>query len=447
MHIAFDSGFDPTAIADLFQKFEQMSPTSRSTWDQMMQSHPPSIGRINAVKAYAALLPDRPTKQTSPAFDRMKKRLAALPPPPDATGMMTPSTPVPAKRDLGAMRTTTFSLAPAPFSGEVPEGWTGTKVSTGFYVFRGPAGTGAYESGVHIELAPKATFPGKTIDDMLALEQAKVLGFKGGAVAGSDTGRAVGGQPMRVLVSSYACATSAGIETVCQRLTGLVEFSDYFVYVKYVGPKASFDDFSYAYEIAGNSLTYGLNRTAPVPPPAPTPAPAAAPAPAPAPKPPAPLPAPSRPGRAVFAVESPAYVGEMPEGWTTRRTNDGVFILEGPRGTESYEVTIRLAFYPKTSNSIDTLAESIRAGLQKLPNAQVAPTTDRQTSDGRAARAFVAGYTGKDSAGAEGPFRQMMAVVEYAGHFLVAGYSGPTALFDKYMSAFDMMGSSLKERR
>ena len=435
VHIAFDSGFDPAAIADLFQKFEQMSPTSRSPWDQMMQSHPSPLGRINAVKEYAALLPSRPTKRNSPAFDRMKRRLAALPQPPDATGLMMPSTAAPAStRDASHMRTTAFSLAPAPFSGEVPEGWTGTKVSPVLYVFRGPAGTGAYESGVHVELAPKATFPGKTIDEMLALEQAAILRFKDGAVLGADTGRTVDGRALRVLQSAYACPTSAGVETMCQRLTGLVEYPDYFVYVKYVAPQASFGDFSYAYEVVGNSLTYGLNRSAPVPPPDPA---AAGPT----------IPAPRPGGGQPFTIDSPPYGGEMPQGWVSHRTNDGVYIIEGDKGTEAYEMTIRLAFYPKAGASVDATGESVRVALQKLPGAQVEQTPDRQTSDGRAVRAYVANYVGKYSNGAETPFRQLAAVVEYRNHLVMLSYVGPAALFDKYMSAFEMVGSSLNERR
>jgi hypothetical protein len=458
VHIAFDAGFAPTGITDLFQKFEQMSPTSRSTWDQMMRSHPPSIDRISAVKEYAALLPDRSTRQSSPAFDRMKRRLAALPPPPDATGMMTSSTAAPSPRvDLGTMRTTRFSVAPAPFSGEVPEGWTGTKVSPTFFIFRGPAGTGAVESAIHIELAPKATFPGKTIDDILALERAAILKITGGAVAGTEERRSVDGRTMRMMQSTYQCTTSANIATICQRLTGLVEYPDYFVFVKYVAPTASFANFAYAYELVGNSLTYGLNRTAPVPPPAPAPKPAPtppAPAPVPKPAPPAPAPtppapAPARPGAGgqPFTIGTPPYGGQMPAGWVSRTTNDGVFIIEGAKGTEAYEMTIRIVFSDKAGNSLDALAASVRDALQKLPGAQVSQTNDRMTSDQRPVRAFVSNYTAKDSTGAEGPFRQLVAIVEHPRHFVVMGYLGPVAIFDKYASAFDLVGSTLGERR
>jgi predicted Zn-dependent protease len=151
VHIAFDSGFSPTGINELFQKFEQMSPSSRNSWDLMIRTHPFSIDRINTVKEYAALLPDRPTKTTSPAFERMKKRLSALPPPPDATGMMKAPSEAPARTGAAAkMKTVPFDKAPAPFSGEIPEGWTFTKKSGTYAIVSAPAGTPYFEMSMSI---------------------------------------------------------------------------------------------------------------------------------------------------------------------------------------------------------------------------------------------------------------------------------------------------------
>ncbi len=450
VHIAFDSGFDPAAIADLFQKFEQMSPTSRNTWDQMMRSHPPSIDRINTVKEYASLLPDRPTKKNSPAFDRMKKRLAALPPPPDATGMLKSATPAASpmpsstttpRADTSRMRTTAFSLNPLPFSGEVPEGWTGSKISNTFFVFRGPAGTGSNEAGVHFEVMAKAAYPGKTIQDILALEQAAVLKYPGGAVAGTDGGRTNDGRPMLMLQTTYTCTTSARIETVCQRLTGLVEFPDYFVFVKYVAPKAAWADFSYAYEIAGNSLTYGLNRTAPVPPPAPTPP--AAPAPAPPRTTPPPTPAPAK-TTGTFSVQIAPYAGQMPAGWTSREEK-GVVTIEGAKGTEAYAMSVRLFFYDKSSG-IDAIASEMRDALNQQPDARITELANRATEEGLALRGLLAEFTCKIT-GQPGPCKEIIAIVDYPKNVVMLQYYGPTSLYDKYFDAFTLVGSTLKGRQ
>jgi len=91
VHIAYDAGFDPRGLASMFQKFESAEPSSRKSWDLMTRTHPFSIDRVNAVNEYAALLPERSLTTTSPAFKRMKARLAALPPPEDQTGLMKPA--------------------------------------------------------------------------------------------------------------------------------------------------------------------------------------------------------------------------------------------------------------------------------------------------------------------------------------------------------------------
>lgn len=119
MHIAFDAGFEPEGLADMFQVFEQMEPSSRSSWDLMARTHPFSIDRINTVREYAALLTER-TLVTSSTFKTLKTRLSKLPPPPDATGLM---------------------KAPAPFSGQMPQGWNTKKHSVQTTLFEAPKGT------------------------------------------------------------------------------------------------------------------------------------------------------------------------------------------------------------------------------------------------------------------------------------------------------------------
>lgn len=443
VHIAFDAGYDPTAIADLFQKFEQMSPTSRNTWDLMMRSHPPSIDRISAVKEYSGLLPERPTKKNSAAFDRMKTRLAALPPPPDATGMMrapsAPTAPAPASTrsvDASRVRTTTFSLAPAPFSGEVLEGWTGTKGSPTFFSFRGPAGTNATEAAIYIELAPKASYAGKTLDDMLGIEQTAVLRNTGAIIGGTESRRSVDGRPMRMLQATYPCMTSVKIETTCQRLTGLIEYPDYFVFMRFVTPKAMFADLASAFEVTGNSLTYGLNTRAPVPPAAPsTPAPTTSPAP--------PKTAPAPPPRGRFSVQIAPYAGEIPPGWISSE-DKGVVTIEGATGSEANAMTIRLFFYDKAAG-LDAVAGDMRNALGQQPGARITELGNRATENGLAMRGFLAEFPMKIG-GQQVPGKEIIAIVEYPKNIVMLQYYGPTSLYDKYFSAFEIVGSTLKAR-
>lgn len=262
VHITFDAGYDPNGLAEMFQIFEQMSPSSRSSWDLMARTHPFSIDRINAVREYSALLPSRPHKTSSPEFDDVKARLKALPPPPDATGML--------------IRATTY---------------------------------GAADPALPPAAAPPAT------------------------------------------------------------------------------------------------------------------------------------------GRIAFTVDSPPYAGEMPEGWVAKKNEQGVTIIEGRPGTEPYEMTIRVAFYDKSGNSLDGILGELQQAMTKLPESTLTETDLTKTSEGRPARAVVADYTGQNVSNTAVAFRQVMAIVEYQGHFVVIGYSGPTSLFDKYIAAFEMVGTTLAPRR
>lgn len=170
----------------------------------------------------------------------------------------------------------------------------------------------------------------------------------------------------------------------------------------------------------------------------------------------APEPAPSAPPRATppsatrnltFSIDDPPFTGEMPAGWRARREENGVVIIEGEPGTEPYEMTIRLMFSEKSGKSVDALAEALRDELARLPAANARITELKQTSEGRPARAVLADYNGKDSTGGPAPFRQVIAVVEYRSVFVILGYSGPSSLHDKYAPAFEIVGTSLKERR
>lgn len=431
MHIAFDAGFEPEGLADMFQVFEQMEPSSRSSWDLMARTHPFSIDRINTVREYSALFPARTLATTSAAFKTMKARLAKLPPPPDATGLMkapeAPPAPTGSAPGRAVAATVPYSLAPAPFSGQMPQGWTTKKHSAQTTLFEAPKGTPEGEASIWIRLVPRVSQPDWDIDDYVkGMQQANAkleeVGF--GDVSRE---RRKDGRELRVLPMEWTGKTSAGAVTRWSAVFAFVDYPDYVAIGQYAAPRAFFDQLSTGFQIVWNSLTYGAET-----PPA-----------APAPRVDAPPTASS--GRLAFTIESPPYSGEMPEGWVARR-NDEVVFIEGTPGTEAYEMTIRLAFYDRSQHALDDLTAAIRSALADLPQASVTLTELRATSEGRPARAVVADYAGKDSSGTAGPFRQVIAIVQYSQHFVVLGYSGPSALHDKYAAAFEMVGSTLKER-
>ncbi|MFA5907243.1 MAG: hypothetical protein WC815_00545 [Vicinamibacterales bacterium] len=317
-------------------------------------------------------------------------------------------------------KTTPYSLAPAPFSGQMPDGWVSKKQSAQTTIFSAPAGTAEAEASIWIRLAPLVSQPDWGIDDYVADVQranAKLAGIEWGAVdrKQTDDGRAI-----RVLTGGWSSTTTAGATTRARALFIFAEFPDYMAVGQYSAPQAFFDRLSSGFDVIWNSLTYGGTSVAAAPP--------------------------ASGRRTAFTIESPAYAGEMPEGWVTRRS-DNVTVIEGAKGTEAYEMTIRLSFFDKAQNTLEGMASSVRATLLELPGSTVHPADLKATSEGRPARALVADYTGKDSSNRSGPFRQVLAIVQYDDHLVVLGYSGPASLHDKYAAAYEMVGSTLQARR
>jgi hypothetical protein len=204
------------------------------------------------------------------------------------------------------------------------------------------------------------------------------------------------------------------------------EFPDYVAIGQYCAPAPYFQRLSGGFDVIWNSLTYGAAAPAPAPPPAPAPSGAA--------------------GTTTFTVPTPPYVGEMPADWVSRQEENGVTIIEGRPGTEAYEMTIRLAFYDRAKASLEGLMADMRTALRGLPGARVTDTDMTETQAGRPAKAVFAEYTGQNVANVATPFEQVLSVVEYDRHFVVLGYAGPAALFDKYLPVFQRVGTTLRPR-
>lgn len=412
VHIMFDAGFDPVGLAAMFQVFEQMSPSSRNSWDLLARSHPFSIDRINVVKEYAALLPPRALQTSSPAFAAMKARLAALPPAPDAGGRLISGTETAAP----PVRTVVHTLEPTPFTVKMPDTWTTRKSGTQTTIFSAPKGTPEAETSMWIRLAPRTAQPTWTIHDYLRSVQeanAKISP----TWSDIDEQRTPDGRAILVMPGTWSGKTSAGAETTFRGVFIFAEFPDYIAIGQYAAPAPFFERLSGGFEIIWNSLTYGAPPALP------------------------------STGRTAFVVDRPAYAGEMPDGWVSRRDDNGITIIEGRQGTEPYEMTIRLAFYDKAPNSLDGLLLEVQQALGRLPDAAVTELDLTRTAEGRPARAALGDYTSKNVAGTAVPFRQLAAIVEYPDHYVVLGYFGPKSLFDKYMAAFEMVGTTLGPRR
>lgn len=429
VHIMYDAGFAPEGLADMFQVFEQRSPSTRNSWDLLTRSHPFSIDRINAVREYAALLPARDLRTTSEDFAAIKERLRALPPASDATGQLqraasTGGLPGPPETQTSepSQENTAYTLAPTPFGGRMPVGWTTSKQSAQVTVFNAPAGTPEAEATYWIRMAPRVQQPNTTIDGYVAdLKVANAKTMVDATWEAVEVFTSSNGNPMRAVTVRWTHKTRVGQTAFFRAVFVFLELEDYMAIGSCAAPDAFFDRLLPPFQLIWRSLT----QTAPAAPAPPTP--------------------PTSPTPPTLVISTPPFVAEMPRDWTMR-VEDGDVIVEGAKGTEPYEMTIRLMFYEKPGKSLDAMKAQLEANLARLPEATVTTTPLTTTTEGRAARAAFADFTSKNVAGQVTPFRQLVAIVEYPEHFVVLSYMGPVTLFDKYLPAFERIGETLRPR-
>lgn len=242
IHIAFDSGYDPRGLSSLFRKFESLQPSSRKSWDLMMKTHPFPIDRMNTVNDYMELLPARTFAADSPGFGRMKTRLAKLPPPPEPT-------PAPAAPGAdGAV--IPYTVDNAPFAGEIPATWVARKTDGGTIVFEGQKGTEAYEATVELEIAPKATVPGRTLEDIVQLVYDGTAAKPGARVQRPE---AHTDGSLRTYTVAGAYQLQANGRTIGYRhLSVVADYPAHFVIMSYFAPDALFEKYAPAFQgIAG----------------------------------------------------------------------------------------------------------------------------------------------------------------------------------------------------
>ena len=250
IHIAFDAGDDPRGLSSLFRKFEALQPSSRRSWDLMTKTHPFSIDRMNMVNDYVQLLPARSLTTSSPAFDRMKAMLAKLPPPPEAPE----PAPVAAAGASTESLVRPFTLDNAPFAGEIPASWGARKTDSGTVVFEGQKGTEAYEATVELEIAPKPTVQGKTLEDVAEIVY-QGTASKPGARVDRPEARTAG--PLRVfrIHATYPLRSNQG-QTSYEHLSLVVDYPGYYAILSYFAPGALFEKYLPVFQQIGDSFRY-----------------------------------------------------------------------------------------------------------------------------------------------------------------------------------------------
>jgi predicted Zn-dependent protease len=262
VHIAYDAGYDPRGLVSVFQKFESMSPSSRKSWDLMSRTHPFSIDRLNAVNDYVSLLPAKTTKTTSPAYQRMKTRLEALPPAPDATGQLLDA---PARTEAAPPKTApakSYSVNGRPFKGEIPADWTIRNSEAGI-IFEGQQGTEAYLVSVQLELLEKEKLPGKSLADLATHVRDGARERPDAAVEEPTRHKTSDGREARVILSRYTHKNDKGTAFPYRRMSVLIDYPGYYVSFAYYGVDSLYEKYMDRFEMIGERFRYTGKTAAP----------------------------------------------------------------------------------------------------------------------------------------------------------------------------------------
>jgi beta-barrel assembly-enhancing protease len=256
VHITYDAGYDPLGLAEMFQRFEAMAPSSRKRWDLATRTHPFSIDRVNATKEYFAFFPWRSPGKSSPEFARMKARVAALPPPPEPKPAAAAGSAAPTPGGVpttGAVRD--YTLDNAPFAGEMPADWAARKTESGTIVFEGAKGTDAYEITVELQVIPGAELKGRSINDLgEAVRQA--IARKPAGQAGALEPHQEGSLRGVVVRGTYNGKTVGGTPSLMRQISIALEYPSWFAILNYYGPEQYFNQFLPSFRQMADAFRY-----------------------------------------------------------------------------------------------------------------------------------------------------------------------------------------------
>jgi predicted Zn-dependent protease len=145
-----------------------------------------------------------------------------------------------------------------------------------------------------------------------------------------------------------------------------------------------------------------------------------------------------------FTLDAVPFAGEIPAGWGARNTPSGTIVFEGPKGTESYEVSIEFGAEPKRQGlSIDQLAEMIEDVLAKKPQAAVQPAERETAQDGTPIRIIKAAYRLQGQGGMV-PLKHVTVLLDYPGYYTILSYYTPEAIYQKYSDTFTAFLKALR---
>lgn len=140
---------------------------------------------------------------------------------------------------------------------------------------------------------------------------------------------------------------------------------------------------------------------------------------------------------------------EIPAAWAWRVNQNKDYVIEGPKGTEAYELSIILQFIAKSANpgsSATAQAQALVEQIKGAPNG-VIKSADMLTMSGQEAPYFIATYTAANSAGVKTPFAHTQIVLDHDAYYYLISYSGPAPIYEKNLGVFEHLVATFQFTR
>ena len=147
-----------------------------------------------------------------------------------------------------------FTLDNAPFAGEIPASWGARKIDSGTVVFEGEKGTEAYEATVELEIAPKSTVQGKTLEEVAQVVY-QGTASKPGARFERPEARAAGTLKVFRIHGTYPLRSNQGAVPY-EHVSLVVDYPGYYAILSYFAPVVLFEKYMPAFQQIGDSFRY-----------------------------------------------------------------------------------------------------------------------------------------------------------------------------------------------
>ncbi len=125
---------------------------------------------------------------------------------------------------------------------------------------------------------------------------------------------------------------------------------------------------------------------------------------------------------------------EVPSDWNITLTPKKDYMVEGPKGSDAFEIPIVIQIVKKSENpgsSAGAQLESSRKLLMAAPEVAI-KQQGTLTVAGKEVPCFIAAYKASTSQGSAAVFSHLQVVIDQGDYYYWVSYSAPVPVYEKY---------------